>query len=112
MLHASGARISEALALTPARIDIAGRRVVFETLKRRKRGLYRAVPLSDEVIAPSTWFMSSQRLTGPKNRVFWIALFGASAEPRRGAFSPNLWTKPGSLKGRNERALKSEPLEK
>ena len=50
ILHASGARISEALALTPARIDIAGRRVVFETLKRRKRGLYRAIPLSDEVI--------------------------------------------------------------
>ena len=34
VLHDTGCRISEALALTPARVDLAGRSVVFETLKK------------------------------------------------------------------------------
>jgi len=41
----SGARISEALAVTPAVIDIEGGVVSIETLKRRKRGIVRQVPL-------------------------------------------------------------------
>ena len=41
----TGARISEALALTPERIDRAGGVIVFETLKRRKKGVFRAVPV-------------------------------------------------------------------
>jgi integrase len=43
-LHATGCRISEALALTAERVDLAGRVVVFESLKKRRRGVYRAVP--------------------------------------------------------------------
>ena len=41
----TGARISEVLALTPSRIDRSAGVIVFETLKRRKRGVYRAVPV-------------------------------------------------------------------
>jgi integrase/recombinase XerD len=41
----SGARISEVLALTPERIDDANGTINFETLKRRKRGHIRAVPV-------------------------------------------------------------------
>jgi integrase len=37
VLHATGCRISEALALTADRIDLAGRVIVFESLKKRKR---------------------------------------------------------------------------
>src|SRR3954451_18348456 len=44
VLHATGCRISEALALTPQQVDLSGRVVVFESLKKRKRGVYRAVP--------------------------------------------------------------------
>ncbi|MGZ3288588.1 MAG: site-specific integrase, partial [Xanthobacteraceae bacterium] len=46
----SGARISEALALTPASIDIDSGVASFATLKRRKRGIVRQVPLPDEVL--------------------------------------------------------------
>lgn len=45
MLHDTGCRISEALALTPERIDLTGRAVVFESLKKRRQGVYRAVPV-------------------------------------------------------------------
>ena len=37
-LHATGCRISEALALTARQIDLSGRVVVFESLKKRQRG--------------------------------------------------------------------------
>jgi integrase/recombinase XerD len=45
VLHDTGSRISEALALTPERIDLSGRAVVFESLKKRRPGVYRAVPV-------------------------------------------------------------------
>ena len=41
----TSARISEVLALTPARIDRGVSAIVFETLKRRERGIFRAVPI-------------------------------------------------------------------
>ena len=45
VLHATGCRVSEALALTAERVDLAGRVVVFESLKKRRRGVFRAVPV-------------------------------------------------------------------
>lgn len=45
LLALTGARISEALQLTPERIDVSNEAIVFETLKRRKRGVFRAVPV-------------------------------------------------------------------
>src|SRR3954451_9218892 len=50
VLHATGCRISEALALTPQQVDLSGRVVVFESLKKRRRGVYRAVPLPSELL--------------------------------------------------------------
>lgn len=44
LLAYTGCRISEGLALTPERLDIEAGRVVFRTLKRRKR-VFRAVPV-------------------------------------------------------------------
>src|SRR3982751_3909785 len=50
VLHATGCRISEALALTPQQVDLSGRVVVFESLKKRRRGVYRAVPVPPELL--------------------------------------------------------------
>ena len=49
VLHYSDCRISEALALTPKSFDFSGKAIVFETLKKRRRGVYRAVPVPGEV---------------------------------------------------------------
>jgi integrase/recombinase XerD len=46
----SGARISEVLALTPARIDVESGVISIETLKRRKRGIVRQVPLPRHIL--------------------------------------------------------------
>src|SRR5215207_7426708 len=50
VLHATGCRISEALALTAQQIDLSGRVVVFESLKKRKRGVFRAVPVPPDLL--------------------------------------------------------------
>jgi len=44
LTHA-GCRLSEALALTVDRVDLAAGVLVFESLKKRRTGLYRAVPV-------------------------------------------------------------------
>ena len=44
-LYYTGCRISEALALTPQRIDLAECHLTFESLKKRRRGIFRSVPV-------------------------------------------------------------------
>ncbi len=41
----AGCRISEALALTADRVDLAAGTIIFETLKKRRKGVFRAVPV-------------------------------------------------------------------
>lgn len=47
MLLYSGCRISEAMNLQVQHIDFEAQAVVFETLKQRKGGVFRLVPLPD-----------------------------------------------------------------
>lgn len=47
----SGARISEVLALTTDRVDIADGVLIFESLKKRRRGVFRAVPVPPKFLA-------------------------------------------------------------
>jgi integrase/recombinase XerD len=49
-LFYTGCRISEALNLTTDRVDLAGKAVVVETLKRRRRGHFRSVPIPDLLV--------------------------------------------------------------
>lgn len=51
ILSYTGARISEALAITPGCLDIGAQLVVLESLKKRRRGTFRAVPLPADLIA-------------------------------------------------------------
>lgn len=50
VLHFAGCRISEALALTPKHIDLENKALVFETLKKRREGVFRAVPVPDSLL--------------------------------------------------------------
>lgn len=49
LFHA-GCRISEALHVTRERVDLTNKAVVFETLKRRKTGHFRSVPIPDALV--------------------------------------------------------------
>lgn len=46
----TGARISEVLALTASRIDVPDKVIIFETLKQRKKRIFRAVPIPHMLI--------------------------------------------------------------
>jgi integrase/recombinase XerD len=46
----TGCRISEALALSGKSIDFGQRAIVFETLKKRKEGVFRVVPVPDSLL--------------------------------------------------------------
>src|SRR5450631_2826119 len=50
VLAHTGCRISEALQLNAERIDFAAQAITFESLKKRKRGVYRAVPVPPAVL--------------------------------------------------------------
>jgi integrase/recombinase XerD len=49
LLH-TGCRPSEALALTGDRVDFEARNVIFESKKKRRPGIYRAVPVPDALL--------------------------------------------------------------
>lgn len=56
----TGARISEVLALTPSRIDAADEAIVFETLKQRKKQVFRAVPIPRTLIPMLTVYTAGR----------------------------------------------------
>ena len=70
-------RISEALALTPEHVDLPGKAVVFETLKKRRRGVYRAVPvppgLLDQLDLVHGLREALKRGRGHADRLLWPA---------------------------------------
>lgn len=50
VLAFGGCRISEALALTADRVDLSAGVVVFESLKKRRTGIFRAVPVPPSLL--------------------------------------------------------------
>lgn len=50
VLTFTGCRISEALALTPKGIDFEEKAIIFETLKKRTKRVYRAVPVPENLL--------------------------------------------------------------
>ena len=50
VLAYTGGRLSEVLELTLDRVDFNEKVVVFETLKKRRKGMYRAVPVPDSLL--------------------------------------------------------------
>lgn len=47
----TGARISEVLFLIPLRIDTSANAIIIESLKKRRRGIYRAIPVPADLLA-------------------------------------------------------------
>ena len=55
VLTLCGARISEVLALSPERIDDTNCTITFETLKQRRRSVFRSVPVPRKLL----WYLDS-----------------------------------------------------
>jgi integrase/recombinase XerD len=65
-LFYTGCRISEALNVTAERVDVSGKAITFETLKRRKRGHFRAVPIPDVLVK----LLGQLKTEGPSERIW------------------------------------------
>ncbi len=63
----TGCRISEALEITPRRVELDSGRVILRTLKKRRSDVYRAVPVPPAYSTPSTPPTASGRLRRPRN---------------------------------------------
>lgn len=75
MLAYTGARLSEVLALTTTRIDCGAGLVVFESLKKRRRGIFRAVPLPRSFFAELEGVHTLLRARGDavgENKPLWF----------------------------------------
>jgi integrase len=94
-LFYTGCRISEALGLVQERVDFRGKTLIFETLKRRKRGVFRSVPIPDGLLKlfaqiaselrPSERVWSFSRATGYRlitDRMADAGVTGAMACPK------------------------------
>ena len=58
VLAYGGCRLAEALALTADRVDLKTHSLTFETLKKRKRGVYRVVPVPPSCLPCSIMCMT------------------------------------------------------
>ncbi len=90
-LFYTGCRISEALKLKPDSVDFSGGALVFETLKQRERGKFRAVPIPDSLLEllrglpGEKLFWNSSRTTGYRQIKVLMAeagIVGAMACPK------------------------------
>lgn len=77
VMHDTGCRISEALALKASNIDFNNQTIIFETLKKRQRGVFRAVP----VPSPTLDTLS-----------ITYELLGASKSQQKIIFAKPLWS--------------------
>ena len=50
LLYYTGCRISEALHVTPRRVDFADQVIIVESLKKRRKGVYRAIPVLSSLL--------------------------------------------------------------
>lgn len=64
-LALTGARISEVLALTPDRIDIADEAIVIRTLRQREKLVFRAIPVPSDLV-----LLLSNLPASPNGRIF------------------------------------------
>jgi integrase len=66
-LFHTGCRISEALNVRVERVDLTNSAITFETLKRRKHGCFRAVPVPDELTSDLSSLVQAMQ---PNERVW------------------------------------------
>jgi len=68
VLTYTGCRLAEALALTADRGDLVASRLTFETLKKRKRGVDRTVPVPPDIVTMLDFVHNIRRAQGRRDR--------------------------------------------
>jgi integrase/recombinase XerD len=69
-LHYTGCRISEALNLTVGQVDLDDSTITFQTLKKRRPGVYRTVPIPSQLVT-TLELVHRIRASRRANRPLW-----------------------------------------
>lgn len=96
MLFYSGARISEALNLKFWQIDFEQNIVIFESLKKRRRGIFRAVPLPQDFCDQLRHYLIESNI---ENRIWRFTRRTASRYVRVAMVEANIKGEQASAKG-------------
>jgi len=78
VLTYTGCRLAEALALTADRVDLSASRLTFETLKKRKRGVYRTIPVPPDVVTMLDFVHNIRRAQRRRDRGRFLRLWSWS----------------------------------
>jgi integrase/recombinase XerD len=76
LIAVTGCRISEALALTPANIDFEAKIIVFESLKKRRRHIFRSVPVPNTLLQSLRAMLRKARLEDGDRLWNWSRMTG------------------------------------
>lgn len=68
----TGCRISEAINLRACQIDISSKYIRFESLKKRRRGVYRSVPISDLLTKNLKSLFNLNEIRSNPERRLWL----------------------------------------
>jgi len=84
-------RISEALELTPERVDMSDRSITFRTLKQRNKVKYRSVPCPDTLLN-AIELVHSVRKARRSTKLKTVA-YGRGVEPKPPSIFGQSWTR-------------------
>ena len=84
LLHFTGARIAEIHNLTSDSIDFSNKTVILESLKKRKKGIYREIPLPDLILEDLNMYINSLQIETKDCTYLWsFSLRSASRHIKR-----------------------------
>ncbi len=76
LLAVTGCRISEALALTVDQVDFEAKTIAFECLKKRRRSVFRSIPVPDAVLDQLAAIVRARELSGSDRFWPWSRMTG------------------------------------
>lgn len=76
VMAVTGCRISEALALTPGNFDFEAKIIVFESLKKRRRQVYRSIPVPHALLHALRALVKRERIDTQERLWHWSRMTG------------------------------------
>ncbi len=98
LLYFTGARISEVYNLMPLSVDYSNKTVVFETLKKRKKGIYREIPVPLFLLDELQVFIQNNGIND-NSHLWGFSLRTASRYVKEAMAKSNIMGQQASAKG-------------
>ena len=98
LLYFTGARICEVYNLMPLSVDYSNKTIVFETLKKRKKGIYREIPVPLFLLDELQIFIQTKRIND-SSRLWDFSLRTSSRYVKKTMAQSDITGQQASAKG-------------